>query len=65
VDPSGKKKTSRRMLGCVIFFPQLAHVVNQWVREGAEPPLRCADCTTGVVTRGLRGAGNPIVWGLG
>jgi len=35
------------------------------VRRGVEPPLCCADCIVGRVTRGLRGAGNPTLWGLG
>jgi hypothetical protein len=39
--------THASMLGCVIFFPRLAHVVNRGVRGGAEPPLRCADCGRG------------------
>jgi len=48
-----------------IFFPRLAHMVNQRVRRGAKPPLCCADCVARGVTRGLRGAGNPLygVWG--
>jgi len=53
------------MLGCVIFFPRLSHVVNWGVRRGGEPPLRCTDCVAGGVTGGLRGAGNPTLWGLG
>jgi len=52
------------MLGCVILFPLLAHIVNQRVRGGAESPLHCVDCVAGVVIRGLRGAGNPTLWGL-
>ena len=39
VAPCGKKTTSGRMLGCVIFFPRLAHVVNRGVKGWAEPPL--------------------------
>jgi len=35
----GKKTTSGRLLGCVIFFPRLTYVVNQGVRGGEEPPL--------------------------
>jgi len=52
VAPYGKKTTSGIMLGCVIFFPLLAHVVNQGVRRGAEHPLRCVDCVAGGVTGG-------------
>jgi len=38
----GSKTTSVIMLGCVIFFPRLAHVVNRGVRGGggAPPSLR-------------------------
>ena len=49
--PCGKKTTSGRMLGCVIFFPRLAHEVNRGVRGG--------------VTWGLRRTLNPTLWGLG
>ena len=63
VAPCGKKTTSGRMFGCVIFFPRLAHIVNWGVRRGEEPPLRCADCAARGVTWGLRGEGNPTVWG--
>jgi len=65
VAPYGKKTTSGRMLGCVIFFPKLAHVVNCGVRRGAEPPLHCVDCIAGGVIGGLRGASNPTLWGPG
>jgi len=44
--PCGKKTTSGRMLGCVIFFPRLAPLVIRGVRGGAKPPLLCADCVT-------------------
>jgi len=37
VAPCGKKTTSGRMFGCVIFFPRLAHIVNQGVIRRAEP----------------------------
>ena len=47
------------LLGCVIFFPRLAHVVNRGIRRGAEPNLRCADCIVGGVTGGLMGAKAP------
>jgi len=30
---------STQLLGSVIFFPLLAHVVNWGVRRGVEPPL--------------------------
>ena len=50
----------KTLLGCVIFFPQLAHVVNWGVRRGAEPLLRCIDCIARGVTRGFRGAGTPL-----
>ena len=53
------------MLGCVIFFLGLAHVVNKGARRGAEPPFHCPDFVAGVFTRGLRGEGNPTLWGLG
>jgi len=53
------------LLGCVIFFPRLAHIVNWGVRRGAEPPLCRANCIAGGVTGGLRGVGNPTLWGLG
>jgi len=65
VAPCGKKTTSGRMLGCVIFFPLLVHAVNQGVRSGAEPTLHCTDCVKGGVTGGLGGAGKPTLWGLG
>jgi len=59
----GRKTTSGRMLGCVIFFPRLAQVVNRAVRGGgwSPPPLRCADCAMGR----LRGWVAPLygVWG--
>jgi len=48
----GKKTTIGRMLGCVIFFPRIAHVVNRGVRGGAEHPLCCTDY---VVRGGHRG----------
>jgi len=63
VAPCGKKITRGRMLGCVIFFQRLAHIVNQRVRRGAEPPICCIDCIVRGVTGGLRGAGNPTLWG--
>ena len=63
--PCGKKTTSGRMLGFVIFFPQLAHVVNRGVRRREEPSLRCTDCVAGGVIGGLRGVDNPTLWGLG
>jgi len=34
-------------LGCVIFFPRLAHVVSQGVRRGAETTLCCVDSIAG------------------
>jgi len=37
--PYGKKTTSGRMLGCVIFFTRLVHVVTSGVRGGADPPF--------------------------
>ena len=64
----GKETTSGRLLGCVIFFPQLTYVVNWGFRGGVEPPLHCTDCTAGGGHRGggsppcpggLRGAGSP------
>ena len=59
--PCGKKTTSGRLLGYVIFFPRLTYVVNRGFRGAVEAPLRCADCTAG----GLRGAGSPPLRGLG
>jgi hypothetical protein len=53
--PLWKENNKWENVGCVIFFPRLAHVVNRGVRGGAEPPLRCADCVAGGVTGGLRG----------
>ena len=56
------------LLGCVMFFLRLAHVVNWGVRRGQPPsPLCCTDCIAGggAVTGGLRGAGNPTLWGPG
>ena len=50
------------MLGCVTFFPRLAHIVNQGVRRGAEPHFHCADSIARGVTGGLRGVGNPTLW---
>jgi len=45
--PCGKKTTSGRMLGCVIFFPRLTYVVNRGVRGEVEPLLCCTNCTAG------------------
>jgi len=50
-----EKKISGRMLGCVIFFLRLAHVVNWGVKMGTEPPLCCTYCIAGEVIVGLRG----------
>jgi len=54
-----------RFLGCVIFFPRLAHIVKLGVRRGSKLPFRCTNCVVGGVTRGLGVAGNPTLWGLG
>jgi len=35
----GKKTTSGRLLGCVIFFPRLTYVVNRGVRGRWVAPL--------------------------
>ena len=37
--PCGKKTTSGRLLGCVIFFPRLTYVVNRGVGGGRVAPL--------------------------
>jgi len=37
--PYGRKTTSGRMLGCVILFGRLAHIVNRGVIGGAESPF--------------------------
>ena len=61
VAPCGKKTISGRMLGCIIFFPQLAHIVNPRVRRGMKPALHCVDCVAEGVIGGLRGVGNPTL----
>jgi len=53
------------VLGCVIFFPRLATLVNRGIRGGVEPPLCCADCAMWGVIGGLRGAVSPPLRGLG
>ena len=66
VAPCGKKTKSGRMLGCVIFIPQLADVVNWGVRKGVEAPLHCTSCVGGGrVIRCLRGVGYPTLWDSG
>jgi len=62
--PLWKENNKWENVGCVIFLPRLAHIVNRGVIKGAEPALCCADCVVRGVTGGLRGAGNPTLWRL-
>ena len=39
--PCGKKTTSGRLLGCVIFFPRLTHVVNRVLDASACINMYC------------------------
>ena len=57
VAPYGKKTTSGRMLGCVIFFPWLAHIVNWGVRGGGKAPPSLHQLHSGGIIGGLRDAG--------
>ena len=61
--PCGKE-TSGRMLGYVIFFPRLAHIVNWRLEVGQSPPF-VASITWQGGHRGFKGASNPPLWSWG
>jgi len=65
VAPCGKKTTSGRLLGCVIFFPGLTYVVN---RGGWSHPFIAPTAQRGgrlPCPGGLRGVDSPSLRGLG